>query len=119
MAGGQNRKRRVGWRAAAGRRRREHAEHGRIDDQQPRRRSGRSISDASTDGFPPPKLPPASAAQINEWIGAAKAVMLDTGAYSASQLNPADIKIIIQSESSGIPNNVNTWDSNWVNGIPS
>ena len=69
--------------------------------------------------FPPPPLPPASSAQIREWIGEASAVLLDSGSYTPSQLNAADIALIISKESSNIPNNVNTSDSNWKAGIPS
>ena len=73
----------------------------------------------ATTPAPPNPQQPASAAQISEWIGEATAVLLDTGAYSPAQLDPAAIQIIIQSESGGIPGAVNNWDINAVNGIPS
>jgi hypothetical protein len=79
---------------------------------------GEAPKDSGPDAFPPP-LPPASSAQVNAWIGEATAVLLDSGSYTPAQLNASDIALIIQYESSNIPNIVNTWDINAQNGIPS
>lgn len=80
---------------------------------------GEAPKDSGPDVFPPPPLPAATPAQISAWTGEATAVLLDSGSYTPAQLSASDIALIIQYESSNIPNAVNTWDINAQNGIPS
>lgn len=61
---------------------------------------------------------PTPTGNVSDWIGQATAV-LESNGYSASQLNPADIALIIQHESGGNPNAINNWDSNAAAGHPS
>lgn len=56
--------------------------------------------------------------QVNDWVTQAIGILEDSG-VPASQLNAQDLWIIIQHESSGDPNAINTWDSNAAAGIPS
>jgi hypothetical protein len=68
----------------------------------------------------PPASPTGSGAppDVDAWIGQAIGVLEDSG-VPATQLNPQDLWIIIQHESSGDPTAVNTWDSNALAGTPS
>ena len=59
-----------------------------------------------------------TASSLDAWIDQAVATLKAAG-YSASQMNPADIKMIIMHESSGNPNAANYSDSNAARGTPS
>lgn len=69
-------------------------------------------------GFTPSVSVSGAPAQIDAWISEATEV-LESHGTPASKINPQDIWIIIEHESSGNPKIVNTWDSNWQAGHPS
>lgn len=69
-------------------------------------------------GFTPPVSVSGAPGQIDTWISEATAV-LEANGTPASKINPQDIWIIIEHESSGNPSIVNTWDINAQEGHPS
>jgi uncharacterized protein YukE len=69
-------------------------------------------------GFTPRVSVSGAPPQIDTWISEATAV-LESHGTPASKINPEDIWIIIEHESSGNKNAENKWDINWQEGHPS
>jgi WXG100 family type VII secretion target len=80
--------------------------------------NGGGGGDASGGQQPPSGGAPATSAQVNAWIQEAIKIMEANG-IPASELNPADIALIIQHESGGNPDAINLTDSNAAAGDPS
>jgi SLT domain-containing protein len=62
---------------------------------------------------------PATSAQVQQWIAQAEQIMATHGHPAFTPSDTADLIIIIQGESGGNPNTINTWDSNAAAGHPS
>lgn len=69
-------------------------------------------------GFTPQVSASGAPQQIDTWISEATAV-LESHGTPTSKINPEDIWIIIEHESSGNKNAENKWDINWQEGHPS
>ncbi len=65
-----------------------------------------------------PRVASGAPAQVDNWISQAIEILAASG-IPASQLNPQDLWLIIEHESSGNPFAVNNWDYNAAAGTPS
>ena len=77
-------------------------------------RQGHSLYDMT--GHEAPTTRPAG--DLDSWIADAKTALAANG-VDTSSMSDADLRALIQHESSGNPNALNNWDSNAAKGIPS
>jgi peptidoglycan hydrolase-like protein with peptidoglycan-binding domain len=77
---------------------------------------GKMVPTYDMTGHQPPTTAPAG--NLNQWITDAKTVLTQNG-VDTSSMTDADLRALIQHESSGRWDNLNDWDRNARNGIPS
>ena len=78
----------------------------------------RGVPSWGPSGPPPDEGRAANRAQLQEWIGQARQILIGQG-IDPSLMNEGQMLALIQHESSGNPNAINLWDSNATAGHPS